>query len=99
MGGKNYRTLEMKKKMLQLFLYYDDYENNNSLGSHAGVQKCGAIIEEYLNLLQYLFPNTAKHKHHFLIHYTRIMHRNGPIWNCRSICFLLLISNRLDKFM
>ncbi|XP_065226772.1 uncharacterized protein LOC135850010 [Planococcus citri] len=31
------------KKVLPVFLYYDDYENNNALGSHAGIQKCGAI--------------------------------------------------------
>lgn len=31
------------KTFLPLFLYYDDYENNNPLGSHRGVAKCGAV--------------------------------------------------------
>lgn len=28
---------------LPLYLYFDDYENNNPLGTHAGIQKCGAV--------------------------------------------------------
>lgn len=31
------------KKVLPGILYFDDYENNNPLGSHKGVSKCGAI--------------------------------------------------------
>ncbi|XP_044011924.1 uncharacterized protein LOC122854951 isoform X1 [Aphidius gifuensis] len=31
------------KLILPLFFYYDDYENDNPLGSHRGVSKCGAI--------------------------------------------------------
>ena len=31
------------KTILPLFLYFDDYENNNPLGSHRGISKCGAI--------------------------------------------------------
>ena len=29
--------------VLPLFLYFDDYENNNPLGSHRGIAKCGAV--------------------------------------------------------
>uniref|UniRef100_A0A0C9QSB1 Uncharacterized protein n=1 Tax=Fopius arisanus TaxID=64838 RepID=A0A0C9QSB1_9HYME len=32
-----------KKFMLPLFLYFDDYEPNNPLGSHKGLNKCGAV--------------------------------------------------------
>ncbi|XP_066595370.1 uncharacterized protein [Prorops nasuta] len=31
------------KQVLPLFLYFDDYENNNPLGSHKGISKCGAV--------------------------------------------------------
>lgn len=31
------------KIVLPLFLYFDDYENNNPLGSHKGISKCGAV--------------------------------------------------------
>lgn len=31
------------RTILPLFLYYDDFEVNNPLGSHAGVQKLGAV--------------------------------------------------------
>ncbi len=37
-------TKEQNDKLIfPLFLYFDDYENNNPLGSHAGIQKCGAV--------------------------------------------------------
>ena len=31
------------KIVFPLFMYFDDYENNNPLGSHKGVSKCGAV--------------------------------------------------------
>lgn len=31
------------KIVFPLYLYYDDYENNNPLGSHNGIAKCGAV--------------------------------------------------------
>lgn len=31
------------KIVLPLILYFDDYENNNPLGSHKGISKCGAV--------------------------------------------------------
>ena len=31
------------KKVYPLLLYFDDYENNNPLGSHKGISKCGAV--------------------------------------------------------
>lgn len=31
------------KLILPIFIYFDDFENNNVLGSHAGLGKCGAI--------------------------------------------------------
>lgn len=31
------------KTVLPLFLYFDDYENNNPFGSHKGISKCGAV--------------------------------------------------------
>lgn len=31
------------KIVLSLFLYFDDYKNNNPLGSHAGIGKCGVV--------------------------------------------------------
>lgn len=31
------------KIVMPLFLFFDDYENNNPLGSHKGVAKCGAV--------------------------------------------------------
>jgi hypothetical protein len=31
------------KTIFPLFLYYDDFEVNNPLGSHAGSQKLGAV--------------------------------------------------------
>ena len=29
--------------VLPLFMYFDDYENNNPLGSHKGISKCEAV--------------------------------------------------------
>lgn len=31
------------KIVFPIFVYYDDFENNNPLGSHAGLAKCGAV--------------------------------------------------------
>lgn len=44
-------------------------------------------IEEYLSLHLELFPNCLKPKHHFLIHYGRIMEAIEPLWNISSMIF------------
>lgn len=31
------------KIVYPIFLFFDDYENNNVLGSHRGLSKCGAV--------------------------------------------------------
>lgn len=36
-------NFDSNKTILPLFLYFDDYETNNPLGSHAGLGKCGAV--------------------------------------------------------
>ena len=32
-----------RKLVMPIFLYFDDFQNNNALGSHAGIGKCGAV--------------------------------------------------------
>lgn len=41
-------------------------------------------IHDYLVLHNELFPNTLKPKHHFLIHYPRVMKLIGPLANVSS---------------
>ncbi|KAK0074910.1 hypothetical protein PV326_012070, partial [Microctonus aethiopoides] len=44
--GDLWRNLSMNdedKIVFLLLLYYDDYENNNPLGSHRSISKCGAV--------------------------------------------------------
>lgn len=43
------------------------------------------IINEYLILLNNKFPDKMKPKHHFLIHYARIMKSVGVLWKINSI--------------
>lgn len=43
------------------------------------------LISEYLRLLASLFPGCLKPKHHFLIHYSRIMLLMGPIWHMNTM--------------
>lgn len=45
------------------------------------------LIAEYLTCLQELFPDCFKPKHHFLIHYGRVMELLGPIWHISSMNF------------
>ncbi|KYN00712.1 hypothetical protein ALC62_08504 [Cyphomyrmex costatus] len=40
---KNINTQFEGKTVFPLFLYFDDYETNNPLGSHKGISKCGAV--------------------------------------------------------
>lgn len=40
-----------------------------------------SLIHDYLSLVVSLFPNCLKPKHHFLLHYPRIMRRFGPVCN------------------
>ncbi|XP_018364517.1 PREDICTED: uncharacterized protein LOC108762153, partial [Trachymyrmex cornetzi] len=44
--GKLWKNINAQlegKTVLPLFLYFDDYETNNPLGSHKGISKCGAV--------------------------------------------------------
>ncbi|KAK0081621.1 hypothetical protein PV326_007568 [Microctonus aethiopoides] len=34
-----------------------------------------------------LFPNSLKPKHHFLLHYSRVLHLCGPLWKISTIIF------------
>lgn len=40
---KKYANRDLDGLMLPLFVYYDDFESGNALGSHAGVNKFGAV--------------------------------------------------------
>lgn len=42
-------------------------------------------IQEYLQSLVQVFPNSMKPKHHFLVHYSRVFVMCGPLWNLSSI--------------
>lgn len=49
--GSLWRDMTKKfenKIVMPLSLYFDDYENNNPLGSHKGISKCGAV---YLSII------------------------------------------------
>lgn len=61
------------KIVLPIFLHFNDYENNNALGSHAGVCKCGAVyftipclppefVPKLNNIFLYILFNTIDHK-------------------------------------
>lgn len=50
-------------------------------------QLLDTLISEYLTLLQGLIPQSFKPKHHFLIHYRRVMELVGPLWHIASISF------------
>lgn len=39
-----------------------------------------AIVSDYLSLLTKLYDNPLNPKHHFLVHYSRIMFWVGPLW-------------------
>ncbi|XP_044013988.1 uncharacterized protein LOC122856376 [Aphidius gifuensis] len=44
--GELWQSLSLNdgnKIVFPIFLYFDDYENNNPLGSHRGISKCGAV--------------------------------------------------------
>lgn len=50
------------KIILPLLMYFDDYENNNALGSHKGISKCGAVYlsvpclpSEYVSKIENIF--------------------------------------------
>lgn len=45
------------------------------------------VISEYLQLLQTLFPNSMKPKHHYLLHYPRSMELMGPLSKISTIRF------------
>ncbi|CAG5090363.1 Protein of unknown function [Cotesia congregata] len=44
---KKQRSLFTEKIVFPLFLFFDEFETNNPLGSHKGINKCGAV---YINL-------------------------------------------------
>lgn len=45
------------------------------------------LITEHLMLLNELFPKCLKPKHHFFLHYCRVMKLMGPLWNMSSMRF------------
>lgn len=45
------------------------------------------LVSEYLQLHSELFCNKLKPKHHFLLHYARIMDMSGPLWKICSMRF------------
>ena len=47
----------------------------------------GMIVAEYLKLLNEVFPNSLKPKHHFLIHHARVMKEMGPLPQISTIRF------------
>lgn len=51
------------------------------------MHQCSFIISEYLQLLQNLFPCSMKPKHHFLIHYPRVILQSGSLWNMNCMRF------------
>lgn len=40
---KNCQQPFVDREIYPIFLHFDDYENNNPLGTHRGLNKCGAI--------------------------------------------------------
>ena len=63
---------------------------------HAKTPKLLAtLIAEYLMLHSKNFPGLSKPKHHFLIHYPRIMETVGPVWNVN--CIRLEATHRVGK--
>ena len=40
---KEENTKSRGKLVLSLFMYFDDYETNNPMGSHRGIVKCNAV--------------------------------------------------------
>ena len=53
------------------------------------------LITEYLMLHSELFPGQLKPKHHFLIHYPRIMNAVGPVLKLN--CIHLEATHRIGK--
>ena len=53
------------------------------------------IVYEYLSSLSLLFPNSLKPKHHFLVHYPRIMLQFGPL--LKLSCFRFEGKNQEGK--
>lgn len=49
-----------------------------------GFRTLGTSISDYLKLCSGLFPNTMKPKHHYLVHYPRIIKLMGPALNISS---------------
>ena len=60
------------KICLPLLMFFDDYENNNALGSHKGISKCGAVYlsipclppdfqSKIENIFLFILFNTSDH--------------------------------------
>lgn len=45
------------------------------------------LITEYLELLTIIFPNSLEPKHHFLLHYSRVLKLCGPVWKISTMRF------------
>ena len=56
-----------------------------------------SIISEYLQILVSIDPKAIKPKHHFLVHYSRIMSMIGPLWNIS--CMQGEAAHRLGKLV
>lgn len=70
---RNISTQFEEKIVFPLFLYFDDFENNNPLGSHKGISKCGAaylsipclpphLVSKVNNIFLFILFNTLDRK-------------------------------------
>lgn len=66
---KNKLKSQPYKIILPYFLYFDDYETNNALGSHTGLQKLGDVSKSF-NLC--LPPEFSLFKHQLKLAYLNI---------------------------
>ena len=68
------QTFDPSKIILRLYLFFDDYETGNPLGSHAGLNKVGAVYASIAclppryqskleNIFTFLLFNTLDRKH------------------------------------
>lgn len=71
-NNSDHWRLILKLKEISDIITADYYKNE-----HCDLLDC--VITEYLTDLLTLFPNTLKPKHHFLLHYSRVMRSSGPL--------------------
>lgn len=75
------QLLENDVKMFPLFLYYDDYETGNPLGSHAGIHKLGAVYASIACLPPHL-ASQLKYIFLFALFYSSDRSKDGGNFNC-----------------